>query len=359
MSNSTAVALVGSQNTTGVNKYMNNASALGVPGMNRLNNMLKRTDVRGMAGADWELMKLMLVVEPMLTYLIAKVYVTARRKVLGARGRAPSMNNANNRRLLANTNAASLSVLNNTNALRRAMNNAARRKNARNVALIQDGLHTAVFGLITVMSTVDILNYYFSVSRLNASTQPDEFFDVAYNAIILMSRIVLPLILAIIQRVFKRSNAGTKAVLLSSVAAIMLVTQIDSRALNSMRSTVNNVRNSFVKLKTKTSMINTAARLINPSITNKKQQALGLAITSARDTLRSIIQVLGKVIAGAIAVNKGKNAFNTTKRNNRTVRITNVNRNNRRPMRLTNGTNNGRNMNNAANTLLKMRANRS
>lgn len=347
MSNSNkALALVGSPENAGVIRYMNRAHNLGVPGMKNLNNRLKSTNIRGIGGSDWELMKLILVLEPILTYLLANVYVVARRKVLKATGRAPSMNTANNRRLLTSTIPnANLAVLNNPNALRKAMNNAARSENARSVVLIQNALHTVVFGLITVMGTVEILNSYMSVSNLGPTTPVDEFFDVAYNAIILMSRIVLPLILAIVQKVFKRSSTGTRAVILSSVAAVLVATRIDNQGLNILKGTVKNARNSFMKLQNKTAFINKVVRLIDPSIANKHRQALGLAITSARDTMRSIIQVLGKLILSVLALNKGKNIINTTRRSN-----------NGTP-RLTNGTNNVRNMNNAARTLLSLRNN--
>lgn len=356
--NSTALALVGNQNTTGVIKYMNNAKNLGVPGMVNLNNMIKRTNVRGMANPqDWELMKLMLVLEPMLTYLIAKVIVAGRRKILSMGKRAPTLNNARNRNLLTNTKAAPLSSLNNLKVLNKAINNAAaKNKNARNVNLIQNGLHMIVFGLITASGVYDTIRAYAEVSTINTLTSKDEFLKIAYNSIILISRVILPLISALVQRIFKRSNTGTKAVILSSVAAVMLATQLDTKALNALRNTVNNVRNLSAKINGGTlGIIERGMRIIDPSITNRKQKALGEFMISARDTLRTIMRILLGALTAATAINKSQNMLTGRKNNQRLLTI--GGRSNQRL--LTNGSNNVRNVNIAAQALVNLSKNQS
>lgn len=356
-----------SQANAGVVRYINNAKKLGVPDMNNLKNRLTSANIRGMRNPDdWKLIQLMLTLHPMLSFLIANVIVVGRRKLAKLTGRAPSINNPQNRRLLTSTTNASLAVLNNPNALRKAINNAARIKNARDVVLIQNAIHTVVFGLITVMGTVEILNSYMSVSNLGPTTPADEFFDVAYNAIILMSRIVLPLILAIVQKVFKRSNTGTRAVILSSVAAVLVATQIDRRGLNILKGTVNNVRNSFMKLQNKAAFINKAVRLIDPTIGNKSHEMLAAAIIAARGTLRSIMQGLGQVILTVFALNKGRSMITAGRNSNGTLHLNNG-RNNGTPRlpstnkgtpRLTNGRRNiNNNMQSAANALLRLRRN--
>lgn len=357
MSNSRAlVAIPGSPENAGVVRYMNNARNLGVPGINNLNNRLKSANVSLSNNDDWEFAKLMLVLEPMLSYLIANVYVVGRRKLGKLTGRAPpSMNNPNNRRL-ANITNTNLAVLNNPNALRNAIKNAASIKNARNVVLIQNAIHTVVFGLITVMGTIEILNSYMSVSKLDVTTQPEEFFFVAYKAIKLISRIVLPLILAIVQKVFKRTRTGTRAVILSSVAAVLAATRIDNRAITILKGTLNNAKNSFMKLHNKAALINQVARIYDPSIANKRLEALGLAITAARDTLRSAMHVLGNVILSALALNKGGNMITAGRKGNTPRSLTYGNNNKTGPVtpRRTNVNNS---MRRAANALLSLRNN--
>ena len=186
-----------------------------------------------------------------------------------------------------------------------------------------------IFGLITAHGTIETIQSYMQITTLNAGSVQDDFFDVCYDAIILLSRVVFPIILGLINRLFKKSSTGTKAIVLSSAAAVLATTKLDVRALNSMKNTVMSIEALFVTATRKTGVLTRAAQLMDPSITNKKKQALGLGIIATRDTLATIMKLIGKLITASLAVNKGAEVVATRRAAIRPA-STNSNSNSRR-----------------------------
>ena len=348
---SRTVALAPLTNTTnrGVAKYMKTANnyAINDNGMKRLQARLNSTNKSGFANtADWETIKLMLVLEPVLSYLISKVIVIGKRKILNmtknrapttmTNTRAPTPMNTTHSGLLAITGNSSLSPHLNTNTRGINFINAIRRTarananaNAKQVAVIQNAIHMIIFGLITAHGTIETIQSYMQITTLNAGSVQDDFFDVCYDAIILLSRVVFPIILGLINRLFKKSSTGTKAIVLSSAAAVLATTKLDVRALNSMKNTVMSIEALFVTATRKTGVLTRAAQLMDPSITNKKKQALGLGIIATRDTLATIMKLIGKLITASLAVNKGAEVVATRRAAIRPA-STNSNSNSRR-----------------------------
>ena len=322
MSN-TSLALPNANNR-GVVNYINNARKYGV----KVND-IKVNKVGMMNNRDWNIIQLLLVIEPVLSHIIAKVIVAGRRKIINAK-KAGMPNSAQNKKLL---NAANIpmNAINNFSAMNRAVKNAA--NNAKTVDLIQNAIHMVVFGLIVVNGALEVMRSYIDISlKLTPTTTKDEFLEVCYNTIILISRVVLPIILGLINKVFNRARTGTKAVALSSAAAILVATQIDSKILNLLTSKVNATKVAFNGVSNKINLMNKILKLYNPEIANAQRAAVTAAVIATRKTLRSILTVLFTVI--------GSVAATTTRRpnsNNRPV-ITN-NTQNRRPA-ITNKKNN-------------------
>lgn len=181
--------------------------------------------------------------------------------------------------------------------------------NKNQVNVIQNAIHMIVFGLITAHGTIEAIKCYMEITTINAGTGADEFFDVCYSAIILLSRVVFPIIIGLLDRIFKNSNASTKAIVLSSTAAILATTKLDVCALNSMKNTVMSVEALFSATAQKTNMLSRAAQLMDPSIIDKKKQALGLGIIATRDTLATIMKFIGNLLAASAAANTGATAL--------------------------------------------------
>jgi hypothetical protein len=120
---------------------------------------------------------------------------------------------------------------------------------------------------------------------------------------------VFPLILGLLNRIYKNSDMGTKAVALSSAAAILDITKLDVRALNNMQNTIVSIEALFNTTTQKTSILTRAAQLMDPSIIDKKKQALGLGIIVTRDTLATIMKFIGKLLTASAAASTGATAL--------------------------------------------------
>ena len=240
------------------------------------------------------------------------------------KGNIPSLKNRMNINMINSANM-NLNVLANPNNLKNAINNlnrkninAAKNNNARLALYIQNAIHMIVFGLITVNGAFEVMLSYLRVSQLSGTTSEDEFLNACFNSINLISRVVLPIILGLINKL-TNFRAGTKAVLFSSVAAVLVATQIDDKFFRSMINIVNNSSAAYKSLSSNhMASITKIVQVFKPEITNAKQRALSEAVIAARTTIRTILSVLFSVITAAGA----KSVRNAVSANNRPM-ITN------------------------------------
>ena len=281
----------------GVVKYIKNAQNFGV--LNKI-NLPPRVGI--MNDRDWNIMQLMLVIEPVLSYLIANVIVKGRRIILNSRKTAPGVNNANNKNLIKAANMP-LNVINNFSLMNKAIKNInAKNRNAMNnkktINVIQNAIHMVVFGLIVANGSLEIVNSFMEVSlNINITTSRADFLMVCRNAIMLISRVVLPIILGLINKVFKGSKTGTKAVILSSAAAALVATQMDMKIVTVLTKKINNTQTIFNAVNNKLNIFTKLLKLYDPSIANAQRSALSGAMVATRKTLRSILTVLFSVIS--------------------------------------------------------------